>query len=198
MRLKTDARRSAIVSAAWAAFRENGFERTSMSEISARLGGSKATLYSYFKSKEELFFAALDDAVADQAERAFEQLEGPGDLPERLTAFARGYMGLRLGDDVIAVDRMMIAEAERSPLGAQLRAQYILPKRRQMAMLMEREMAAGRLRRADSAVAAAHFLALIESDLLERRLHGEPRMDRADVEAALSAGVDAFLRAYAP
>jgi AcrR family transcriptional regulator len=33
---------------------------------SARVGGSKATLYSYFKSKEELFAAAMMDAMEDQ------------------------------------------------------------------------------------------------------------------------------------
>jgi len=41
MRPKTDDRRQAIMAAAWGAFRENGFERTTMSEISDRVGGSK-------------------------------------------------------------------------------------------------------------------------------------------------------------
>lgn len=55
MRMKTEAKRQAILEAAALAFQELGFERTSMSEICARVGGSKATIYNYFASKEELF-----------------------------------------------------------------------------------------------------------------------------------------------
>ena len=41
---------------------ELGFERTSMSEICTRLGGSKATLYNYFASKEALFLEVMFQA----------------------------------------------------------------------------------------------------------------------------------------
>ena len=42
-------------------FFEHGYSATSMSAIAARLGGSKGTLYNYFRSKEELFEAQLRD-----------------------------------------------------------------------------------------------------------------------------------------
>lgn len=196
MRVKTDARRAAILEAAWAAFREHGFERTSMSEISARVGGSKATLYSYFKSKEELFFAALDEVVADQSEQTFSKLEQAGPLRERLLGFARGYMALRMSDDVVAVDRILISEADRSSLGEHLRAEYIMPKRQKVADLIAREMAAGQLRPADPTRAAAQYMALVESDVLERRHHGERGITPEMVEASIVEGVDTFLRAY--
>ena len=44
MRVKTDDRRAAILEAAVEVFREVGYERASMAAISARVGGSKATL----------------------------------------------------------------------------------------------------------------------------------------------------------
>ena len=50
MRVKTEEKRQAILEEAAKAFQELGFERTSMSEICARVGGSKATLYNYFAS----------------------------------------------------------------------------------------------------------------------------------------------------
>ena len=56
MRVKTEAKRQHIVDVAAQAFRELGFEGASMAEICARVGGSKATLYNYFASKEELLF----------------------------------------------------------------------------------------------------------------------------------------------
>ena len=59
MRVRTDEKRREIVDVASELFEEHGFERTSMSMISERLGGSKATLYGYFKSKEQLLAAVL-------------------------------------------------------------------------------------------------------------------------------------------
>ena len=59
MKTKTEAKRLAILKAAADVFREVGFERASMSEIRGRVGGSKATLYNYFPSKEKLFFEVM-------------------------------------------------------------------------------------------------------------------------------------------
>lgn len=57
MRVRTEAKRDAILEAAAEVFLEAGFEGASMSQIAARAGGSKRTLYGYFPSKEELFVA---------------------------------------------------------------------------------------------------------------------------------------------
>ncbi|MGH6965637.1 MAG: TetR/AcrR family transcriptional regulator, partial [Phenylobacterium sp.] len=48
-RLDRDARREAILDVAQEVFLEEGFANASMSTIAARLGGSKGTLYNYFK-----------------------------------------------------------------------------------------------------------------------------------------------------
>ena len=56
-RLDRDARRELILDVAQDVFLEEGFAAASMSTIAARLGGSKGTLYNYFRSKDELFAA---------------------------------------------------------------------------------------------------------------------------------------------
>ena len=56
-------RRRAIVAIARDHFFEHGYAGTSMSAIAAALGGSKGTLWSYFRSKEELFAAVVDDTA---------------------------------------------------------------------------------------------------------------------------------------
>lgn len=198
MRVRTDARRKAITGTAWAVFRENGFERTTMSEISDRVGGSKATLYSYFKSKEELFAAALQQAMAARSDEAFERLTGAGDLAERLTDFARAYLEARLTPDMVSVERAMMTEADRSDLGDVMRTQFIVPHWRRLAAVLEQEMAAGRLRRGTPYTVALHFRGLIEADVIERRMHGDRTVTPEQIEAAVKEGVEAFLRAYAP
>jgi len=60
---KGEAKRKAILETAFRLFREQGFEKTSMSEITAQVGGSKATLYRHFPSKEELFAECLSEAI---------------------------------------------------------------------------------------------------------------------------------------
>jgi AcrR family transcriptional regulator len=54
-----DQRRERIIQVARSVFFEVGYAGASMSLISQRLGGSKATLYAYFSSKEELFAAII-------------------------------------------------------------------------------------------------------------------------------------------
>jgi len=196
MRVKTDERREAILETAWEVFKASGFERATMSEISSRVGGSKATLYGYFKSKEELFAAALERAIEARAELAFQHIDAPGDLRTRLAKFGLAYMKVRLAPDMIAVDRALICEADRTDLGAVLLARFVTPQWRRLAAALDEEMVAGALRKADPYVAAIHFRGLIENDILERRLHGDPKVKAGEIEAAVTSGLEIFLRAY--
>jgi AcrR family transcriptional regulator len=63
-----------LLEAAGAVFLEEGYRRTQMADVAARLGVAKGTLYLYVDSKEALF-----DAVLRHADR-----EGPVALPESL------------------------------------------------------------------------------------------------------------------
>jgi len=198
VRVKTDAKRQDIVATAWEVFRAKGFEGASMSDVAERLGGSKATLYRYYNSKEELFAAALENAVKGQGNEAFEGVGREGDLRERLLEFADFYLKFRLTPEMIGVHRLMIAGAERSDLSAVLRARFIDPNWRRFTTVIEREMAAGRLRKADPYLTSIHFRGLVEADVLERRMNGERLVTNAQVETAIEQGVEAFLRAYTP
>ena len=64
------AERTALDTAA-TAFSEMGVEETSMSDIGARLGGSKSTIYSYFASKEELVAAVMQEAIMGRLQSLF-------------------------------------------------------------------------------------------------------------------------------
>jgi AcrR family transcriptional regulator len=197
MRVKTDERREAILQAAWEVFKTTGFERATMSEISRLVGGSKATLYGYFQSKEELFATALERAIQERAEAPFLELQSSGTLSTCLLRFARAYLDVRLARDMIAVSRALICEADRTDLGAALQSRFVTPQWRRLADILEQRMAAGELRHSDPYVAAVHFRGLIESDILERRLHSDAVIDAKAIEDAVVSGVEAFLRAYA-
>lgn len=83
-----EAKRTAILTAAWKVFRESGYSVASMDEITRRAGGSKASLYAHFGSKEALFEAVVRwrAEIVATALPAADSLVG--DLEETLTALA--------------------------------------------------------------------------------------------------------------
>lgn len=196
MRVKTDARRQAIIDAATEVFRETGFERASMAAISARVGGSKATLYSYFKSKEELFAAAILDAVDADAEPVVALLQSSNDdLPTLLRQIGHGFTELIRLPQSLAITRIAVAEAANQELGTLL---YERGPRRAvdlMAGFIARLIGEGRIRQVDPQIAALHLKALLSAGIHEPMLFGAP--PELDVDQCVDAAIDAFLRVYA-
>ena len=64
---KTEVREK-IVHAAIIAFSKYGYDRTRMDDIADTAKLSKGTLYLYFKSKEELFYAISENNIRDLKE----------------------------------------------------------------------------------------------------------------------------------
>lgn len=53
-------KRDQIVKAAVETFLENGYDGTSMNKVAEKAGVIKATIYSHFKDKEQLFTAIIE------------------------------------------------------------------------------------------------------------------------------------------
>ncbi|AYB58145.2 TetR/AcrR family transcriptional regulator [Ralstonia solanacearum] len=198
MRRKSEAKRDAILDVAAGLFREVGFERASMAEISARVGGSKATLYSYFDSKEALFFEVLFRPVQPEFQLAHQALSAGGEgLEKALQRFGERLLALLYSPDVQAARRLVIAEAGRSDLGRLCYARGPAKGHARVAEFLREAMEAGRLRRADPNVVAHHFLALLEAELLPGFLFQTlESVDAADIRAVAGRAVAAFLGAY--
>src|SRR5262250_1044715 len=111
-----DDRRDAIVAIAHTTFIENGYSGTSMSAIAARLGGSKGTLYNYFKSKEELFVAVVERKCAQILGMMSEaEIKSGGDLRATLADFGEHFLALVLNDENIAMFKLAVSESDRFP-----------------------------------------------------------------------------------
>lgn len=80
-------RRDQVVAAAFAAFGTVGYRQTSMSQIAADCGVSRAGLSHHFPTKESLLEAVLDERDRRHALRFFEGAPGPG--RDGLDHFAR-------------------------------------------------------------------------------------------------------------
>lgn len=195
VRVKTEDRKQAIIEAAVEVFREVGFERASMTTISRRLGGSKGTLYGYFRSKEELFEAAMKAAVEAPGDQIMELLNSKSkDMRECLKQFSNAYLSFVLADDVLAIKRTAAADGFNSSLGPHLFEQGPQRAVTTLKKYFSEQMKLGKLRVTSPLVAALHFKGLIETGFLEEALYGAgPQLEKGE---AITQAVDIFLRAY--
>jgi AcrR family transcriptional regulator len=198
MRVKTDAKRQEILDAAAAVLRQHGFSGASMAAVSKRLGASKATLYRYFSSKEDLFLTTLLDAAHDQAAKVFDMLKPSDNLRAVLERFGARFLEHTLSAEVLAVRRILIAEGSRSGLGQRLFERGPKISWTKMADFLDQAIAAGRLREEDPWVMAMHLRGLLEADIVNRALLGAEIDTRPAALRRLAVqAVDVLLRAYA-
>lgn len=198
MKVRTEARREAIVDAAAALFKETGYERASMNELARRLGGSKATLYSYFPSKESLLVAVVKAYATGHLSDAVSGLSAPlPDLPLEtvLTRFGeRMLMVLTNDGSALAVYRMVIAEAGRSDIGMLFYDAGPAESIEALALFLSRAMEKGQMAKADADLRAKQFLALVTAQTNMRLYLCDPApLDIAQIRQLVKNAVDMFL-----
>jgi len=198
-RVRTEEKRSEIVRIASEAFDELGYDRCSMAAISERLGGSKATLYGYFCSKEELLRAVLDCQVASEFEQVMHELLDEPDLRAGLIRLGIAYHKKRLSSLPVANIRCIVNQPPCSSMGKEFYANVLRPAFESGARQMKELMDRGRLKRADPWVVLMHWKGLNDWDLFERRLIGAIRgPEDVDIKRVATLAADAFLKLYGP
>ncbi|MET9577832.1 TetR/AcrR family transcriptional regulator [Streptomyces massasporeus] len=85
--------REDVLTAATALFRERGYDATSMSDIAARLGFTKAALYRHVTGKAELLRAITGPVRADVRALLAASAAGTGRPVDELTGLLRGLAG---------------------------------------------------------------------------------------------------------
>jgi AcrR family transcriptional regulator len=108
-------RRGTIVEIATRAFLEQGYAATSMSAIADELGGSKATLWSHFASKEELFTAVIDRLVVRFGCSMENTLTEERFSLEGLRRYCLHFLFKLMGDEAIRLFRLIVADGGRFP-----------------------------------------------------------------------------------
>jgi AcrR family transcriptional regulator len=198
-RVRTEEKRDEIVRVASDLFNELGYDRCSMSSISERLGGSKATLYGYCPSKEELLRAVLQCQVVSEFDRLMRELHEQPDLRQGLINLGVAFHRKRLSALPVANIRAIVNQPPCSTMGKEFYDGVIRPAFEGAAAIFEKLMDQGRLRRADPWVAVMHWKGLNDWDLFERRLIGAiSGPEDVDIEKVATLAADAFLKLYGP
>ncbi|BEV71733.1 MULTISPECIES: TetR/AcrR family transcriptional regulator [unclassified Paludibacterium] len=199
MRAKSEIRRQAILDVAEEVFREKGFELASMSEITARVGGSKATLYNYFASKEDLFLEVMHRFAETAIHPLFEGLDAQQPLRQTLQTFGESFIGFISQQRLITLIRVLYAESGRTDVGRRFYLQGPHDGEIKLAQYLQSCMERGALRQTDPRVASCHMMALLRAEILDPLLFGASELAQLPpIPQTVERAVETFLLAYRP
>lgn len=194
---RKEERREAILEIAKREFLDHGYSGASMSAISAELGGSKGTLWSYFPSKEELFAAVLDHATREYRSQLANVLKPGEDLRAVVPQFCRGFIAKISSSDGVRLHRLIASEVGRFPeVGDIFYRRAPQPTQQLLADFFERAMDAGTLRREDP-LFAARILASLCLGVQQRVMWGQ-ELSAAERDGEADRIAEVFMRAFAP
>ena len=117
---RSEQKRQQILEAGRELFMAQGFAETSMDQVTAKSGVSKATVYNHFPSKEILF----EEAVRTRAEEVFAALPELDaqhvDPEEMLTQYFHSLLQVLLSEDGACMCFLLMLEGRRFPDNARL------------------------------------------------------------------------------
>lgn len=194
----TKSKRQSILDAAKQAFLAHGYSNVSMEAIAEAAPVSKPTLYSHFKSKQDLFAAV----IAGQCESLLGTLErSPSEFQDPVTglkAIAREIVDLIYASQSLKLYRLIIAEQQHFPeLGPQVYRSSAEPVLRQLSSYLAELRASGVLKITDVAVSSRLFLSMLKGDEHFRCLLGvQSGLNEAEKDAMIDAAVSLFLKGH--
>lgn len=113
---RKDARPGEIIDAAMDVFAEKGFAAAKLDEVASRAGVAKGTLYRYFETKDDLFRAVAQAAIASNLEAIQSGAETfEGSLAEFLPVLLARAASLGGDSRLPAIARMVISESRSFP-----------------------------------------------------------------------------------
>lgn len=157
---RSDESRAKILAAAERAFARDGLAGARTDAIAAAAGLNKALLYYYFKSKEGLYEAVIEEHLREFNERAFAILTAPGSARVLLLRYVNlhfDYISQRHWH--AALFQQLIMKGGKPP--ERLFRKYILPRSEMLRQLLERGIRAGELRKIDPFHTTISLAALI-------------------------------------
>lgn len=194
-----DERRDAFVAAAREAFFSKGYGATSMSSISAEVGGSKTTLWTYFPSKQDLFAAVVDDLVERYGRTLDVSLDPDSDVAVELRRMGRALMQTLHSPPIIDLHRLTVGEAGRFPeLACVFHERGPARGKARLRNFIGELMKRGKLRAGDPIAASRTFVGMLQAGSLQQHLLGLIESPaEAELDSEIEAAVDAFMRAWA-
>src|SRR5579863_10404566 len=192
------AKRRQIVEGARAVFLAHGFDAASMNDIARAAGVSKGTLYVYFKHKEELFEAIVEEECDAQAEGIFDLDPNDHDVGATLTRLGVAYVKFLCRPEKASAIRTVIAIADRMPeVGRRFYESGPATGIARLADYLATQVEAGVLAVDDCEIAAAQFMESSHAMLFKPIVFNfAPAPSLQQIERGVRIAVTAFVAAY--
>ena len=192
-----NAKRRQIMDGANRVFLSQGFDAASMGAIAQQAGVSKGTLYVYFKSKEELFGAIVEDKRREQAKQLF-VFDLEEDIELVLHRLGRSFIAYMCQHDAFSSLRTVIAISSRMPaIGEHFYASGPLVGIARLRAYLESKVAEGVLAAHDCEIAAAQLIDSCASLIFKPLLFGAiTSPDPVMIDRVVGMAVETYLRAW--
>jgi TetR/AcrR family transcriptional repressor of mexJK operon len=191
---RAEKKQTAILDVATRLFLERGYDAVSLDDILAIVGGSKATLYSYYGGKEGLFAATVQNSC--KCKLASFQAVDVTDLDPKagLTALGRQFLRAISDPHGRSMFRAMIAEAERFP---DLASAFFKAGPEATILVVRRHLdhwqRQGAIRRANTESLAIQFMGLMMGNFHLKALFGlVDTLTEREINAWVTRSVDLF------
>ena len=91
----TSTREIEIIDSAHEVFLEYGYKKTTMDDVAARLNITRSALYYYYRNKDDLFLAIMENAFRDYKEKIDNALADKSTTAEKFDVYCEHYLSHR-------------------------------------------------------------------------------------------------------
>lgn len=190
-------RRERIVRLATPLFVKRGYDHVSLDEIVGVVGGSKATIYAWFGSKEGLLRAVVRQKCRDVTLAI--DIDAGGSLEQQLTRIGLSFLQRALSPPILEFHRLMVSIGRTFPQAGRLFFEagpvsaYSI-----VASWIAKHQSEGRIIHEDPYRLAVLFLDMLIGEHQLSRLTSMPRATHPEgIEATVRISVKVFLRGVA-
>ncbi|MCU7696958.1 TetR/AcrR family transcriptional regulator [Acinetobacter sp. AYS6] len=197
-KVKSEVTRNIILDAASQVFQLNGYENSSMDAIRDVAQVSKATLYSHFASKAELFIETLlREAEVGFIDEMLKLEQNPDNLENHLMILASHMIRSAYSKNGLAIRRLLIAEGRHNHLGKKFYERGPQGAKAFMTSILQKAMDEGYLKQANAEIAECHFRALVEAEFMDILYFGlDLPLTEEWIKAANKRAIETFLKIY--
>jgi TetR/AcrR family transcriptional repressor of mexJK operon len=180
-------------------FLRDGFEGASVDDIARAAGVSKATLYSYFSDKRELFREVTRVECERMAETTLARIDFNAPPREVFTTAAHSLTRFLLSNFSLQMFRTCVAEAARFPeLGQAFYQNGPEMGRARMVVYLKLAIERGQLHDVDPDMIAEQFSELCRARLWSRAIFGvQTSFSEAEIDEVANHAVETVLARFA-
>ena len=191
-------RYKALIEAATELFMEVGYAGASMDEVVARAGGSKSSIYSYFRDKEGLFTAVIDDMVRDMLVPLHTVNQHEYDLETGLRVLADETLRTLISPKGLGLSRLVCSETVNLPaIGRAFYGHGPGQAIEQLGDLLEKKHSLGEINCSEPHDAAEYFWGmLLHKPMLLGMCNAGRAMWKREREAYVSRIVSVFMERF--